>query len=225
MSRLLGKRIAEPHANEMKLIAIREALRMRLREMISDELTSGSTIAKGTGVAQAHISNFLNGTRGISFELAESLLDFAGLEVEDLIAEKARSERMPFVGSSQAHFFSVPIVSREDAESPHIQNRHARGTLLIGDHLLPKSVAANGRGHWHRFVAVEICPGETLVIDRHVYEGNGQIAFKVGKKICTGRLFLIDGHNYLRPDNMDDPVIPARHVVGTVVQAQQTMTE
>jgi plasmid maintenance system antidote protein VapI len=72
----------------MKLIAVRDELRYRLREMISSGLTTGSEIANSVGVAQPHICNILHGKRGMSFELADALLEFAQLDVEELIAKR-----------------------------------------------------------------------------------------------------------------------------------------
>ena len=67
--------------------------------MVSTRSTTQSHVARSIGVAQAHVSNFLYGKRGLSFDLADRLLTYVDANVTDLLTpiekpkERPRSQR------------------------------------------------------------------------------------------------------------------------------------
>ena len=69
---------------------LRESLRQRLSEMVSTHVTTQSHVARSIGVAQAHVSNFIYGKRGLSFYLADRLLAYTESNVAELLNSSNR---------------------------------------------------------------------------------------------------------------------------------------
>ena len=66
-----------------------KALEQRLRQFTLDTIAAGSItgkqLAQKCGLAQAHISNFLNQRRGLSLEATDILMTALGISVVDLL--------------------------------------------------------------------------------------------------------------------------------------------
>ena len=50
-------------------------------------------IARRIGVRQAHVSNFINGRRGLSFAVADNLIFALGISLYDLLPRESRKIR------------------------------------------------------------------------------------------------------------------------------------
>lgn len=208
----------------MKLKDIREGLRHRIREMISEGVTTGTDIARSVGAAQAHISNFLQGQRGISFDLADQLLEFAELEAEDLIASQELVARIPFEPMPLGSFVSVPVVGIENLMLPQLQRRHTESVILLADQLTAKSQTVSRRSKWTRLVAVNRTDNECLVIDRHFeIPDEGRFAVISGPLVEIGQWISVGKKYLFCPDDPSRCPYYAKTVIGRVLQIQTTL--
>jgi transcriptional regulator with XRE-family HTH domain len=162
----------------MVISDLQNRLRDILRERIEAGELTGTEMGIRAGFRQAHISNFLNGRRGLSIEAMDRVMEVLRLDVTNLMPEPRR--RAP-EASDPAAFDSVPLV--------------AAGALLQSDFSLAEIVEylhfkksflrrmrpemASQRRSWQRFVLMKtdkdsgvamrprLLPGATLLIDRH----------------------------------------------------------
>jgi transcriptional regulator with XRE-family HTH domain len=150
-----------------------------VRERIAGGELTGTELAKRAGFQQAHVSNFLNGRRGLSIEAMDRVMEVMRLEVCNLMPEVRRKNGSGEVES--AGFESVPVVKpgalmQRDFGSGDIVEflRFKKGFLR---RIRPEM--ANERGSWQRFVLMKadkdsglamrprLAPGAMLLIDRH----------------------------------------------------------
>src|ERR1700690_4367235 len=90
----------------MLISDLENRLRVLVRERIATGELTGTELANRAGFQQAHVSNFLNGRRGLSIESMDRVMEVMRLEVQDLMPEIHRK-----VGEgSDAGFDSVPVV-------------------------------------------------------------------------------------------------------------------
>jgi hypothetical protein len=152
----------------MKFKELVAALRTLLKQCIKDGSHTGLGIANELDITQTHISNFLNEQRGISFDLADDLLQFLGLDIEDLVAGNIVKERVPIQNQDDSGALAVPIVNAKDALRASIEPRRARGTLYVPASAVTLNHSSR-RKHWLRLIALERTPREFLIVDRHSY--------------------------------------------------------
>ena len=77
-------------ATKNVLTAILNSLRKQTkRRVMKGELTTVE-IARRIGVRQAHVSNFINGRRGLSFAVADNLIFALGISLYDLLPRESR---------------------------------------------------------------------------------------------------------------------------------------
>src|SRR6202020_609770 len=69
----------------MKFLELHERLRLETWRRIDQGILSSSLLARQTGLAQAHISNFLHRRRRLSLPALDRLLLAQALSVEDLV--------------------------------------------------------------------------------------------------------------------------------------------
>lgn len=195
-------------------------LRKRLELSVSDGTFTGTEIAGRVGVAQAHVSNFLNGHRGISPELADKFLTVLGLDVEALIAERSIRDRSPFEVSDHDDPCVVPVVSSKEALHPVIQQRFVQTVVYLPRNLAPEK-KCKSRQHWTRLIGVENSLHEVLVIDRYLYNAcPGRFAVMIDDAVQQGRL-ISDLHKTLFcPDDHSKPISISPIVIGRIVQIQ-----
>lgn len=163
----------------MKFLELHERLRLETWRRIDQGVLSSSLLARQTGLAQAHISNFLHRRRRLSLPALDRILLAQALSVEDLflhaeISPSARAEResrdiVPIVAQSAA--MTAPVIApRAVIESLQLPSGWLRG--------LPARRAVSRR-NWERFVGVRVSAlqalpmdpvlrvGSLAVIDRH----------------------------------------------------------
>jgi len=165
----------------MKFLELHERLRLETWRRIDQGILSSSLLARRTGLAQAHISNFLHRRRRLSLTALDRILLAQALNVEDL-----SPAHLPDLPSSQRNGREpadvVPIVSQSTAMiSPMISPRSIQGSLHLPVGWLsgfPVRRAVTRRG-WERFVAVRVTSiqalpmdpvlrvGSIVVLDRH----------------------------------------------------------
>lgn len=197
-----------------------DALRRKLQQSIDDGKRTGLGIARDVQVKQAHISNFLHEKRGVSFDLADQLLETLDLEIENLIAEKNVADREPVQNADSNGAVEVPVVGGADALRAVIEKRRVRATLFVSADMVKRSRSSQ-RKHWLRLIAIEGDAGEFLVIDRHsLNPGEGTFVIASGAKAISGRLATVGTSVVFCPDNASHGLQRDPDVVGRVIQTQ-----
>jgi hypothetical protein len=163
----------------MKFLELHERLRLETWRRIDQGVLSSSLLSRQTGLAQAHISNFLHRRRRLSLPALDRILLAQALSVEDLSAhpEIARS-----VAAERESTDLVPIVAQSIAmTSPVIARRAVIDWIQLPSGWLKSFPVrrAVSRRNWERFVAVRVAAlqalpmdpvlrvGSLAVIDRH----------------------------------------------------------
>jgi transcriptional regulator with XRE-family HTH domain len=228
----------------MNFLELHERLRLETWRRIDQGILSSSLLARRTGLAQAHISNFLHRRRRLSLTALNRVLVAQELGVEDLSpvgADQFVSARDP------ASADVVSVVAQTAAMlSPLIPPRAVQGTLHLPPGWLTgfpvrRSVS---RRSWERFVAVRITAAQALPMDPVLRVGSVVILDRHYNSLATLRppfpnLYGVREGNHLlfrhvvfesarlvlRPRNLEYPVevielapqeVPADLLVGRV---------
>lgn len=142
-------------------------------------ILSSALLARQTGLAQPHISNFLHRRRNLSLPALDRILLAQALSIEDL-AGSPYFAVAPQEGKSSME--AIPIVSQSAAmTSPAIPVRAARDTIQLPEGWLASQPVrrAISRRSWERFVAVRITAAQALAMD---------------PLLRTGALVILDRH-------------------------------
>jgi transcriptional regulator with XRE-family HTH domain len=151
----------------MNFLELHERLRLETWRRIDQGILSSSLLARRTGLAQAHISNFLHRRRRLSLTALNRVLLAYEMGVEDL--SPAGTE--PGVSAQQQASESadaIPIAAQAAAMlSPLIPPRAVQGTLRLPPGWLSGFPARRSvsRRSWERFVAVRITAAQALPMD------------------------------------------------------------
>jgi hypothetical protein len=151
----------------MKFLDLHERLRLETWRRIDLGIQSSALLARQTGLAQAHISNFLHRRRRLSLPALDRILLAQALSIEDLTTAEG-SHYPPPKGKERVNMDLVPIVSQTVAmTAPAISMRAATDSLGVpGEWLEAVPVRrAITRRHWDRFVAVRVTPQQALSMD------------------------------------------------------------
>ena len=166
----------------MKFKALQENLCQRLWKDMKNGGLTGMALARETGLGQAHISNFLNGKRGLSLEAMDRVLAARHISVLDLLDPVDINERASIPRDSDTGFQKVPRVDeRVAASAPRIMRSMALEILKFPNSFLRRLRPAcePARARWERFIAIRVearegigmfprlLPGATVIIDRH----------------------------------------------------------
>jgi transcriptional regulator with XRE-family HTH domain len=162
----------------MNFAQMHERLRLELLRRIQRGSLSVSLLARQTGFAQAHISNFLHSRRRLSLDAVDRILAAQHLTVSDLIPAVHDAGLGPETRLSS----DVPLVSHSVALFEPLIRPSAIQSFV---HVPPQAIqsvrarASNTRRGWQRFVAVRInasdampmeplvMPDAIVIIDRH----------------------------------------------------------
>jgi len=198
----------------MKCQALQDNLRQLVQERIAAGELTGLRLSGLTGFRQAHVSNFLNGKRGLSLEGMDKILRALKLSVLDLIDPEEIKGGSPHTSSPQSGFRQVLLVASADAWQPHIGTRQVQDVFPFRESFLSRLRPAmeDDRRGWERFVLVRM--------DRTAGDGMSPIAKAMTKAVTstktgTGAVVLIDRHyNSLRPYRKYAPNLYAVHYEG-----------
>lgn len=161
---------------------LQERLRKKLWQEMRNGGLTGRALAAHSGLQQAHISNFLNGKRGLSLEAMDRVLAAQKLSVIDLFDAKEINERASISRSVEEEFQNIPLVDDGlSAGAPQIARTRVREILKFRSRFLCglRSSCDQVRARWERFVALRVgagegmsmfprlLPGATVLIDRH----------------------------------------------------------
>ena len=205
----------------MLVSQLEDSMRKLIRQRISAGVLTGTSLARQTGFKQAHISNFLNGHRGLSVEGFDRMLEALGLSVTDLI--KPASSADPAREYDDVCIVAPSLLSHPDFAAREIDDvlKFKRAFLR---RVRPRPIGV--RGDWKRFVIIKadaenslamyprIVPGATLLIDRHYNslepyrrrEPNIYAVLK-GKGVIVRYVEQQGGHLLLRPANSNSPLL------------------
>jgi hypothetical protein len=148
----------------MNFTQMHDRLRMELLRRVQRGSLSVSLLARQTGFAQAHLSNFLRGRRRLSLDAMDRILQAQHLAASDLLfpvrvstPPENRDERDP-----------VPLVSHSVALfEPVIRPAAIQSALHLPTEALQsmRARSSQSRRAWQRFVAVRIPSADALAMD------------------------------------------------------------
>ncbi len=163
---------------------------MELQRRIERGTMSVSLLARQTGLAQAHISNFLHGRRQLSLGSLDRILKAQHLSVWDLAPARRGAGRGDLLNSQQGEMLQIPLVNREVAAfDPFITASKVQSMLPWPATELSalRERCTSSRRQWERFVAIRADEGDVaamapllrvdalLLLDRHY---NSFIAYR-----------------------------------------------
>lgn len=219
----------------MSFVSLQENLRRQIRRRIGAGEMTGMELARRTRFTQAHISNFLNGKRGLKLSALDRMLKAIGLTLYDLLNPHELARFAPVPTGADEDYADVPLVEGAIAAgSEVIVNEEMKEVLKFRRAFLkriqpelaaPTGGPGHGRGSWTRFVLIKVDPkegmsmwprvgpGTTLLIDRHYnslrpYRKHDRNMYAVRKPDgCTVKYVEInEGFLVLRPHNPDYPI-------------------
>jgi len=157
---------------------LHDRVRAELLRRIDRGTLSVSLLARQTGLAQSHLSNFLHANRNLSIEALDKVLGAIRVEIEDLAPQK----RGAFLDRQTGASVAIPLVPHAVA----IFEPYMRPSVVETVLSYPASDVAeleprcpNARRQWERFVAVRldaddasgmepvVMPGAVALLDRH----------------------------------------------------------
>lgn len=204
----------------MNFSRLHERLRLELLRRIQRGTVSVSLLARQTGLAQAHLSNFLHCRRQLSLEAMDRVLAAQHMAVSDLLPS------VPHAGAGPPEIDQclVPLVSHATALcEPTIRLPAVQLLLHLPVGLLQSFRArpTNTRRAWDRFVAVRIpaadalpmepavLPEAVVLLDRHYnqlvpYRPNrlNLYAVRHGSHLAVRYVDLVADRLVLRPQNL-----------------------
>jgi hypothetical protein len=212
----------------MRFRTLQDNLRKLLWARIDSGQLTGLKLAHLTDFQQAHISNFLNGKRGLSLEGMDKVLSVLRISVLDLLDPAEINKRASIPPPSEDTFENVlvvegPIAARE----PLVTSANVKDILKFKKTFLKRlrPEMQTPRDGWQRFVMIRVdardgmsmyprlLPGATVLIDRHYnslkpYHKNEQNMYVV-KKDGTATVKYVElaaSNLILRPHNQAYPV-------------------
>ena len=211
----------------MNFLELHERLRLETWRRIDQGILSSSLLARRTGLAQAHISNFLHRRRRLSLAALNRVLVAQELGVEDLSLSATTGFASP--EEPQPDFTDVvPIVSQAAAMlSPLVPTKAVQGALhlppgWLSEFPVRRSVS---RRSWERFIAVRVTASQALpmdpvlrvgslvVLDRH-YNSLATLrppvpnlyGVRSGTQLLFRHVLFESGRMVLRPRALEYPV-------------------
>lgn len=208
----------------MNLTQMHERLRLELLRRIQRGTLSVSLLARQTGFAQAHLSNFLHSRRQLSLEAMDRILAAQRMTAADLLPATGRAADLTLAAERS----SVPIVSHAVALfEPLLRPSAVQAMLHLPAGALQsiRARATAARRSWERFVAVRIPAADALameplvlpealaLIDRHYnslapYRPNRPNLYAVrhGSHLTLRYVDFLSNRLVLRPHNIAFPL-------------------
>jgi hypothetical protein len=211
----------------MKFKILQDNLRKILWDRIEAGELTGLRLAQQTGFKQAHISNFLNRKRGLSFEGIDKLLAVQHLSVLDLLDPADVNKRATILPPSSDEFENVLLTDPAAALQPLIHAIDVKEILKFKKSFLRKlkPETEGDRSGWQRFVLIKVdakeavtmyprlTAGAILLIDRHYnslkpyHKGEFNMYAVLKNDTCAVRYVEVAGsHIILRPHNQSSPI-------------------
>ncbi len=155
-----------PVANspQMNFTQLHERLRLELLRRIQRGTLSVSLLARQTGLAQAHLSNFLHCRRQLSLQALDRVLAAQHMTAADLLPAIYPSRSL----NSGEESGIVPIVSHPTALfEPFIRPSAVLSMVPVPAGLLEsiRARVSTSRRSWQRFVAVRVSANDALAME------------------------------------------------------------
>ncbi len=177
----------------LRFFNLQDNLRRLLWSRIEQGELTGLMLAEKTGFRQAHISNFLNRKRGLSFGAIDRILDAEDLSVMDLVPADEINSRASIPPPAEDEYANILLVAPPRAWHPQIHNRDVDEVLKFKQSFLKRMKAepSRRRAAWLRFVMIKpdracceamaprLAPGCTVLLDRHC---NSLAPYRKGEK-------------------------------------------
>jgi len=204
-------------------------LQNRLRSLIGRRIAAGeltgAALARRAGLQQAHISNFLNGRRGLSIEATDEVMRVLRVCVRDLMPEPSGERRA--ASRKELDYEWVPVVESRVLLKPTLEPDETVEFLCFKRNFLRKirREIAGDRARWQRFLLLKadreagvamrarLAAGAMLLLDRHYnslrsYRRNEPNLYVVkdGAKFVIRYLELQGRQLTLRPENQEWPL-------------------
>lgn len=200
-----------------------ERLRQEMLRRIKRGTLNVSLLTRQTGLAQSHVSHFLNSRRQFSINALDRVLDAQHMTASDLLPQ---GRQRSFAVDETTDV--VPIVSHSTALfDPIVKDADVLGILRVPDGILPafQPRVSTRRKTWERFVAVRVEEQETppmmplifphaiALLDRH-YNSLSPVrmdrpnlyAVRQGNRLILRYVELRTDRLVLRPLNIAYPV-------------------
>ncbi len=219
----------------MSFVSLQENLRKDIRKRIEAGELTGMELARRAKFTQAHISNFLNGKRGLKLSALDRMCKCIGLTLYDLLDPHQVAKHAAAPAGADEDYADIPLVEGTVAAgSEVVVNEEVKELLkfrrsflkrISSDLAAQPAGALSKRKDWTRFVLIKVdlkegmsmwprlAPGSTLLIDRHYnslrpYRKNDRNMYAVRKAGgCTVKYVEHEGNLLvLRPHNQDYPV-------------------
>jgi hypothetical protein len=208
----------------MNFTQMHERLRLELLRRIQRGTLSVSLLARQTGLAQAHLSNFLHNRRQLSLQALDRVLASQHLAAADLLPVINRADALP---AGEEHNV-IPVVSHATALfEPFIRPSAVLSVVPMPAGVLQsiRARVSSPRRAWQRFVAVCVSAADALpmeplvlpeavaILDRHytslmAYRPNRPNLYAVrhGAHLTVRYVDLVANRLVLRPHNLAFPV-------------------
>jgi hypothetical protein len=163
-NRLVLSLLLAANDSQMNFTQIQDRLRNEILRKIQRQTLSISLLARQTGLAPGHLSNFLRYRRHLSMNAMDRILNAQRWSVADLIP----GLRTDPVQLEDAGGDTVPVISHAAALfEPVIRPSAVQCHLHIPPNALPSihGHAPRTRFAWQRFVAVRVASGDTLPME------------------------------------------------------------
>jgi len=163
----------------MVISDLQNRLRLLIGRRIAAGEMTGAELARRAGFRQAHVSNFLNGRRGLSIETMDEVMRVLRVRVRDLMPRPRAGRRM--AGGKERDYEWVPVVEPRALLKPTIEPDEAVEFLCFKRTFLRRirpEIAGN-RARWQRFLLLKaereagasmrprLAAGAMLLLDRH----------------------------------------------------------
>lgn len=155
-----------PAANfpQMNFSQTQDRLRAELQRRIQRGTLSIRLLARQTGLAQSHLSNFLHNRRQLSLQAIDRILAALHISIGELLP--AMAHRIPMPAPEETGM--VPLVSHVTALSePNIRSEAIQSMVYFPLPVLEslQKRTSNARYAWQRFVAVRILAADAVAMD------------------------------------------------------------
>ena len=213
---------------KIRFQTLQDSLRTSIWARLERGELTGKSLAHKAGFQQAHLSNFLNGKRGLSLQAMDRLLDALHLDVLQLAGVNEARRHAADGGVSPHETEAVALVSfATAARTARFSADDIQDVVSFPRNLLrrlkPRTIG--NRRDWTRFVVVtldeqsaagmspQLLPGAEVLIDRHYNSpphdpGSPEVyaVMESGGSACVACVTLTSGHLVLRPHLQTAPV-------------------
>lgn len=208
----------------MLFLDLQKRLKTLIRARVECGDITGSELARQAGFQQAHISNFLNGRRGLSVEATDQVLQVLSLDVRDLLD---LAPPVKGISARADDYEDVPLIGCDAAMLSDFARGEVKQELKFKRSFLQRLRAekATERQHWVRYVLVKtdadsgramyprLLPGAMLLIDRHYcslkpyrQQDRNMYLVRKGHQCMVRYVEMQDSHLWLRPENQEFPL-------------------